>query len=196
MPERIDLFKLHKDEYAAPKEPALLTIKPAKYLSIEGGGKPGGAEFQAQIGALYGVAYTIKMTRKFAGREPDYKVPPLEGLYWNIDAAAGTMSWKLLVRVPGFIGPRDLKNAAASLREKGKDGPFGDVRLETVKEGRCVQLLHVGPYTEEAPAIARMQAFAESQGLRPRGEHHEIYLNDPRRVAPAKLKTILRQPVQ
>lgn len=140
--EKVDLYKLHKADYAAPKKPVLLEVAPARYLGIDGEGKPGGEEFQARVGALYGAAFTIKMTRKFAGKG-DYAVCKLEGL----------------------------------------------------DEGQCVQMLHLGPFDAERETIAVMRAFMDEEGLTRRGLHHEIYLSDPRRVAPERLRTILRLPV-
>lgn len=199
--DKIDLYKEHKDEYVKPKEPALVQIKPAKYLTATGRGKPGDDLFQSQIGALFGLAYTIKMTAKFAGGQ-DFKVSGVEGLYWG-DEPGGCIpaegvenfNWKLMIRVPANTTENQLEAAAAKLKEKGKNGPFDDVSLETLKEGKCVQVLHTGPYDAEGRTIARMQAFCTEKGLQFAGKHHEIYLSDPRRVAPEKLKTILRQPV-
>ena len=191
--EKIDFTQTHKSEYVQPKQPALVKVGPARHLAIEGQGKPGGELFQAQIGALYGAAYTIKMTKKFAG-EGDFKVCALEGLYWDWDQAV--MHWKLLVRVPAFVLRKDLKAAVEKLREKGKGAQTENLRLEKLNEGRSVQVLHVGPYDDECESIAKMKAFAEAQGLECHGLHHEIYLSDPRRVPPERLRTILRQPVK
>ena len=104
--------------------------------------------------------------------------------------------WKLLIRTPDFIGEEDLRQAVAVLLKRGKGEEVKRVRLETLAEGPCVQMLHVGPYERECETIAAMQAFAEKQQLRFSGKHHEIYLSDPRRVPPERLKTILRQPVR
>jgi hypothetical protein len=200
MPEKIDLYKTHKAEYAARKDPALVEVGPAKYLTIDGRGEPGGEAFQASLGALYGVAYTIKMTRKFGGG-PDYKVCGLEGLWWCpnpmdwMNQPRDSWEWKLMLRVPEFITGRDLKAALEQLKKKGKGDGAAQVRLETIREGRSVQVLHVGPYANEPETIARMKEFAQSQGLEFRGKHHEIYLSDPRRVPPERLRTILRMPV-
>jgi hypothetical protein len=140
------------------------------------------------------------MTRKFAGQ--DYKVCGLEGLWWGpekggsiFDQLRESYRWKLLIRVPEFISDRDLKTAMEKVKAKGKSADTGAVRLETIHEGKCVQVLHVGPYGDEPATIARIKAFAAAQGLSFRGLHHEIYLSDPRRVAPERLRTILRQPV-
>ena len=192
--EKVDFYKTHKSEYVTPKQPVLVEIGPAKYLAIEGKGEPGSPMFQAQIGALYGAAYTIKMTRKFAGKG-DFKVCALEGQFWDFESGKPTMEWKLLIRVPGFVTARELEAAVAALHKKGKGAEVDHLRLETLKEGKCVQVLHVGPYDTEPATMARMEAFAKENGLAFRGLHHELYLSDPRRVPPERLRTILRHPV-
>jgi len=198
--QKLDLYKLHKAEYVTPKKPELIQTKPAKYLTITGRGAPGGDAFQRSIGALYAAAYTLKMAKKFAGE--DYKVTNLEGLWWgekeNEDFSAqppDTWNWKLLIRVPDFIVAQDLKQTIKTLKEKGKAPEASDVKLETIKEGQCAQVLHVGPYSAERETIAQMIALAQEKGFACRGPHHEIYLSDPRRVPPERLRTILRLPV-
>ncbi len=197
---KLDLYKTHRTEYLAPKAPVLVTVKPAKYLVIAGQGAPSQPGFRRAIGALYAMAFTIKMARKFAGR--DYVVTKLEGLWWGerrgrllIDEPKSRWRWKLMIRVPPFISETDRRPALALLRSRGKDPLVGQVKLETLREGRCVQILHLGPYDAEHESIGRMMALVREQGRRPRGRHHEIYLSDPRRVPAARLKTILRHPV-
>jgi hypothetical protein len=197
MTTKLDLCKLHKAEYAAPRKPALIPTKPAWYLVIAGQGAPGGDRFTACIGALYGAAFTIKMTRKFAGQQ-DYAVGKLEGL-WFFDGDPGGIPkdqwrWKLLIRTPDFISEKDLGAAVATLLKRGKSREVEEVKLETISEGFCVQMLHVGPYEKEGDTVAQMAAFADTAGLKLFGPHHEIYLSDPRRVPPERLKTILRVP--
>ena len=155
-PEKIDLYKQHAAEYVAPKKPTVIKTKPAMYLAIEGQGAPGGEKFANCTGALYAMAYTIKMTSKFAGK--DYKVCPLEGLYWG--DIPNEWHWKLLIRTPDFVTPGDLDQAAATLSKKGKPPEFEQVRLERLEEGRVVQMLHVGPYDEEPKTVKSMAAFA------------------------------------
>lgn len=200
--DKIDLYKLHKDQYVAPKSPVLLTAEEATYLSVDGQGAPGGPEFTDKIGALYGVAYTVKMTRKSSG-EQDYVICKLEGLWWadgpnpSLDAAPPEQwRWKVMIRTPDCVEPAELERAAATLIAKGKAPQADTVRLETLGEGLCVQMLHVGPYENEPRAVEQMEVFASDQGLVFHGKHHEIYLSDPRRVAPDRLKTILRHPVR
>jgi len=195
----IDLFKQHKDEYAASTEPALVTVGAGKYLTVSGNGAPGSPAFQAGLGALYGHAYAIKFAKKKSGRD-DFKVGVLEGLWWVPGAAASAFTmpkrswrWKLLIRVPASVRADDVIAARAALRAKGR--PATGVRLETIAEGPSVQVLHVGPYGDEPRALARMDAYAKGRRLRYRGRHHEIYLSDPRRVPASRLRTILRHPV-
>jgi hypothetical protein len=199
--DKLDLYKVHKSEYAAPKKPAIVETQPARYMVVCGEGAPGGPIFEEKVGALYGMAYTAKFQSKQAGR--DYTVCKLEGLWWT--AAGGPfgastspadLQWKLLIRVPDFITETQLAEARRSLREKGKEGDFDGVTLETVDEGRCIQMLHVGPYENEHETIDTMMSFAAEQGVEPHGRHHEIYLSDPRRVPPEKLRTIIRHPVR
>jgi hypothetical protein len=196
--EKLDLYKTHKAEYVAPKKPVLLHVKPAVYLTISGQGAPGEERFAACIGALYAVAFTIKMTRKFAG-EKDYVVCKLEG-QWFIgpDAAKiprGQWRWKLMIRTPDFVKEADRRQAVAKLLEKGKPREVEEVKLERIDEGTCVQMLHVGPYEREKETIAIICEFAGKKGFRLTGPHHEIYLSDPRRVPAEHLRTIVREPV-
>jgi hypothetical protein len=199
--KKLDLYKALADQYLAPKAPLLLTVRPAQYLSIAGRGAPGGEEFVERLGALYNSAFTIKMARKFAGQ--DYAVCKLEALWWGkrpdgdfLAEPQSQWNWQLLIRVPDFIAGPDLENAAAGLVKKGKSHLVLDVVLQTIDEGLCVQMLHVGAYAEEKQSVERMRAFATVEGLKYHGKHHEVYLSDPRKVATEKLRTILRQPVR
>jgi hypothetical protein len=197
---KLDLYSRHKNEYVAnAKKPGLVRVGPARYLSISGRAAPGSDEFTRAIGALYNVAFTIKMARKFAGQ--DYTVTKLEGL-WSLDdpgadpSSLGTIwNWELVIRVPTFINARNVRSTIDQLVAKGKDEAVRNVRLVDIREGECVQMLHVGPYTAERPTLDKMREFAELAGRRFDGRHHEIYLSDPRRVKPDKLRTILRQPL-
>ncbi len=197
--QKLDLYKLHKAEYAAPKKPVLLGIPEVHYLVAEGKGEPGGETFQTRVGALYAAAYTLKFACKAEDR--DFVVCKLEGLWWaakekNVaDVPPKDWHWKLMIRRPDFIGEKRLAAAVAVIKEKGKTPGIEAVHLESLSEGRCVQMLHLGPYDQERETIAAMQTLAEENGLKFRDRHHEIYLSDPRRVAPEKLKTILRHPV-
>jgi len=198
--EKLDLYKDNKKEYAATPKPALVEIGPAVYLSISGQGTPGGAAFSEAIGALYGVAFTAKMTRKFSGKR-DYAVGKLEALWPDLQCVEAMpekehWTWQLMIRTPRFITQKDVTQAIETLLKRKKGAEVQRVELLTLSEGLCVQALHVGPYEAEGKTVAAMQALAGRQGLTFAGAHHEIYLSDPRRVPAAKLKTILRQPVK
>jgi hypothetical protein len=184
---KVDLYRQHKAEYVAPKKPAFVQIGDAQYLTIGGDGEPGGVEFVAAIGALYNVAFTIKMASKKAGR--DYVVAKLE-CFWS-----NPKDWRLAIRTPDFIGASELRETIVALKAKNKPAEVTQVRLQKEKEGRAVQMLQVGPYPKIHETVATMSAFAEEHGARFRGKLHEIYLSDPRRVAPERLRTILRHPV-
>jgi hypothetical protein len=198
---KLDLLKQHKAEYVTPKRPVLLKVGPAKYLALEGRGAPADVAFQAAVGALYAVAFTIKMTRKAAGKG-DYKIAWLEGLWWGPDKrepfavkSPKDWRWKVLIRTPTFVSARDVAKAQGSLLAKGKVAEVAQVKIETIREGRCVQMLHVGSYASEPATLEAMHDVAEAHGLAFRGVHHEIYLSDPRRVQASKLRTILRHSV-
>jgi hypothetical protein len=200
--DKIDLYKQHKDQYASAKKPVLVTMDEATYLTITGRGAPGGPQFADRIGALYSAAFTVKMTHKFAGQQ-DYAVCKLEAQWWldgeSCDFAKTPKekwNWRLMIRTPPFVEQKELDDAVRKLVAKGKAPSADQVKLESVTEGLCVQMLHVGPYEEEDRSLCAMNAFAEQQGLALHGRHHEIYLSDPRRVPPEKLKTILRMPVR
>jgi len=200
-PEKLDLYKRHKADYAAPKKPVILDVAPARYLSIAGAGSPDDRAFHDAMEGLYGMAYTLKFASKHNGR--DFVVCKLEGLWsgWNTGKPPAQQDksdwkWRLLIRVPDFITEAARAAAVETLIAKGKNPACREVELVTLDEGRCVQMLHVGPYDREMDTIDAMHAHAASEGLRPHGKHHEIYLSDPRRVAPQKLRTILRHPVR
>ena len=198
--EKLDLYRKYSKEYAASRNPAFVKIGSATYLFISGKGAPGGEAFSEAIGALYGVAFTVKMTRKFAGKQ-DYAVSKLEGLWPDFKCGEpipdkDQWTWQMLIRTPDFVKQNEIKQAVAVLQKRGKGAGAERVHLESIEEGLCVQALHVGPYEDAVATLAIMKSFAEKEGMKLRGVHHEIYLSDPRRVEPAKLKTILRHPVE
>ena len=203
MPDPLDLTKTHKALYApSAKEPVIVTVPPFNYLMLDGKGDPNHSPaYQAVVEALYQFSYTLKFAIKKAGGV-DYKVMPLEGLWWAEDMSdfiAGRRDdwlWTMLILQPEPVTPDWVEKTRAQLLAKKDSSPLcGKVRFETYDEGLTVQLMHIGPYAAEGPNIARMHAFAQQQGCHLRGKHHEIYLSDPRRAAPEKMKTVLRQPV-
>lgn len=200
--EKIDLRKdlgaLYKP---SPSRPSLVDVPRLRVLAVDGVGKPGAsAAFGDAIQALYPVVYTIKFTMKKAGTG-DFSVMPLEALWWNRADGALDLTdkaewkWTAMIVVPDLVTGKELETARRAVAAKKSPAALAEVSLRTLDEGRAAQILHVGPYSAEEPTIRTMLAFIREQGLRPRGHHHEIYLSDPNRTAPEKLKTIVRQPV-
>ena len=198
-------FKKSCDSYRARHgEFRVIDVPATPYLMVDGHGDPNTSQDYADaLAALYPVAYKLKFASKNdLGR--DYVVPPLEALWWAADMAAFTSArdksrwdWTAMIMTPEWITEDMFADAVARVGAKDRPASLGKVRLETLDEGRCVQTLHVGPYDDEAAVLARMHDhFIPEAGLRMSGKHHEIYLSDARRVAPAKLRTILRQPVE
>ncbi|MPZ79274.1 MAG: hypothetical protein GEV28_02300 [Actinophytocola sp.] len=197
-------FKKTLDSYQAQRGRFRIVDVPGmQYLMIDGHGDPNTSPAFAQaVEALYPVAYTLKFASKQdLGR--DYVVPPLEGLWWAKDMDTFTTErdksrwdWTLMLMVPDWIDRPMFTAAIEHAGAKNRPECLDDVRLETLSEGRCVQTLHVGSFDDETDLLARLHdEFIPSQGLRIVGKHHEIYLNDFRRVAPEKQRTILRQPI-
>ncbi|WP_413316748.1 GyrI-like domain-containing protein [Agrococcus sp. 1P02AA] len=209
MADKVDLTKALDSYRATRGELRVIDVPPLQYLAIDGAGDPNTAPaYREALEALYPLAYALKFaSKRELGR--DYVVPPLEGLWWADDAAAFTTArdksrwhWRLLLLVPAWLDAGSVEAAtdavrAKATRAKPEPARLGDIRLEPLDEGLCVQTLHVGPYDDEGPVLARMhEERIPAEGLRMRGLHHEVYLSDARRTAPAKLRTILRQPVE
>lgn len=180
----------------------VVDVPPMKFLMIDGHGDPNTAqEYKDAVEALYAVAYALKFRSK-KEKGMDYVVPPLEGLWWVEHMEQFSMenksawNWTMMVMQPEWI-TQEMFGAALGEVERKKNLPaLSQLKLETYHEGLAVQILHIGPYSAEAPTIAQMHAFMDENGYKLAGKHHEIYLSDPRKVAPEKLKTVLRQPVQ
>ncbi len=203
MGEKIDLKK-SLDSYQAQRNLfRILDVPSMRYLMIDGHGDPNTSpEFSQAISNLYPLAYTLKFaSKKELGR--DYVVPPLEGLWYaeNMDFFStardkSQWNWTLLLMVPDWIGDDMFAAAVEHTRAKNAATRLDDVRLENLDEGLSVQTLHVGSFDDEAEIVARMHdEFIPANGLSVTGRHHEIYLSDFRRVAPERLRTIIRQPV-
>lgn len=201
---KIDL-KRDLPVYSAPKGKfELATVPPLQYLMIDGHGDPNSdPAYVDALESLYPLAYKLKFLSKIE-LQRDYVVMPLEALWWSDDMDAFTISrdktqwdWTLMILVPDWLGIQHVEAARGAAARRGGAPRLADVRLETLDEGLAVQTLHLGPYDNEGPVLEAMHAeFIPANGLQMIGKHHEIYLNDPRRVAPAKLRTILRQPVE
>lgn len=183
---------------------SIIDIPPLQYLMIDGHGAPGSTEHMEAIQALYPLAYTLKFMSKI-DLTKDYVVPPLEGLWWAEDMEVFTTKrdkskwdWTMLILTPDWI-THEMFSAAKVKVESKKEVPkrLDKVRLETLSEGTCVQTLHLGSYDDEGPILEQMHhKFIPDNSFEMVGKHHEIYFNDFRKVAPAKLRTLLRQPVQ
>jgi hypothetical protein len=202
------MFEVPADAAAAlsgkPGVVRFLALAPVRAVMVDGEGAVGPEAFGPLMPGLYGTAYPLRFMLKRRG--VDGRVGPLEGLYGTADGstdldrilAADRTGWRwtLLIALPAEATQAELEAALASGRAKMVPEVAGRVRLGVLDEGRVAQLLHVGPYAAERPSIERLHAAIEHAGLRPRGAHHEIYLGDPTRAAPEKLRTILRHPVE
>ena len=200
--KKLDLKGELKHLYgASAQEVREVEVAQFDFLAVDGEGDPNGSLTYAQaIEALYSVAYTLKFTVKKGSMAIDYGVMPLEGLWWADDmsqfSATDKSNWKwtIMIMQPSFLKEEHFLAAVEQIGKKKKDLPaLPKVRWESFCEGRCAQILHVGPFSEEGPTIERVHGFIESRGQLT-GKHHEIYLSDIRKTAPEKWKTIIRQP--
>ncbi|MDH4275665.1 MAG: GyrI-like domain-containing protein [Gammaproteobacteria bacterium] len=201
--KKIDLKKIYKDIYSGKQHAAILVEVPKlRYLSITGRGDPNTAPaYRQAVATLFTLSYTLKFMFKKSDLQIDYGVMPLEGLWWSDDMSAfltankDRWQWQAMILQPEFVTQPHLDTAIVEARKKHADMNFASVMLQEFAEGRCAQVLHVGPYADEGPTIAALHAYIEAQGYRVHGKHHEIYLSQPERTAPEKLKTLIRQPV-
>ena len=199
---KLDLKNDLKTLYSASaKAVQVIDVPPMNFLKIDGSGDPNTAqEYKDAVSALYSTAYTLKFAlKKSAGI--DYPVMALEGLWWVEDLSQLSMEdksnwmWTMMIMQPEAVTKAAFEQAVADVRKK-KDPPLLDrVRLESFHEGLSAQILHIGPYAAEPPTIARLYAFMEANRYVHNGRHHEVYLGNPQRTAPEKLKTIIRQPI-
>ncbi|TWT18424.1 GyrI-like domain-containing protein [Luteimonas wenzhouensis] len=198
---KIDLRRELRHLYAAStKEVVEVRVPALRFLMVDGRGDPNTEPAYAEaVEALFSVSYAAKFMLKKAGG-PDYAVMPLEGLWWVDDHAVfaaddrARWRWRMMVLQPDFVGDALLEAAIAQVRAKKALPGLDRLRLEAFTEGRCAQVLHVGPFSAEGPTIARVHDFIAGRG-RLAGRHHEIYLSDVRRADPAKWRTIIRQPM-
>jgi len=199
--QKTDLKKVLAPLYAASAKPVLVDVPALSLLAVDGVGDPDGSVYQEAVAALYGVSYGLKFGLKRAG-VLDYSVMPLEGLWWgsgerqdlpNLDRA--TWNWTMMIVQPAQVDTALVAEVVAATARKKPSAWLEKLELRQVVEGPSAQVLHVGPYSEEPPTRDRLMAFVTGSGYQISGLHHEIYLSDPRRTAPEKLKTILRYPV-
>jgi hypothetical protein len=200
---KIDLKKELKQLYA-PSTQAVSTVDvPAMlFLMIDGSGDPNTSEEYARaVGALYAVAYALKFRVKRAGAA-DYVVMPLEGLWWADDMRRFSVhdkaawKWTMMILQPEEVTAQMFQETVQEVELKKKLPALGGIRLESYHEGPSAQMMHIGPYADEGPTVAKLHAYIGQGGHRLRGKHHEIYLTDPRKSAPEKMRTVVRQPFQ
>lgn len=205
-----DFKKEYKEFYLPKSRPSIVTVPAMNFVAVRGQGDPNvkDGEYRRAINVLYGVAFTIKMSKKGSHRIDgyfDYVVPPLEGFWWQ-DGVAGVdyahkedFKWISAIRLPDFVTKADLDWAVEEATRK-KKADFSKAEFLTYDEGLCVQCMHVGPYDDEPGTVVSMHEYMDSQGysldITDRRLHHEIYLSDARRVAPEKLRTVIRHPIK
>jgi hypothetical protein len=205
-----DFKKEYKEFYMPPKKPSIVTVPKMNYIAVRGQGDPNPeeSEYKQAIGLLYGIAFTIKM-RKMGSHKIDgyfdYVVPPLEGFWWQegvigVDySRKDDFNWISVIRLPDFVTREDFEWAVEEATKKKKTD-FSKVEFFTYDEGLCVQCMHIGPYDDEPATVELMHKFMEEQGyeldITDERMHHEIYLSDARKVAPEKLKTVVRHPIK
>ena len=205
-----DFKKEYKEYYMPKNKPDIVKVSTMNYIAIRGSGDPNieGGDYKAAIGLLYAIAFTIKMSKKGGHQIEgffDYVVPPLEGFWWQdgingIDYAhKENFHWISVIRLPDFVTENDFRWAVEETTKKKKQD-FSKVEFMTIEEGLCVQCMHIGPYDDEPATVSTMHEFLQQQGyeldITDKRLHHEIYLSDARRVAPEKLRTVIRHPIK
>ena len=205
-----DFKKEYKEFYMPPKKPSIVTVPKMNYIAVRGQGDPNPeeSEYKQAIGLLYGIAFTIKMSKMGSHKIDgyfDYVVPPLEGFWWQegvigVDySRKDDFNWISVIRLPDFVTKEDFEWAVEEATRKKKTD-FSKVEFFTYDEGLCVQCMHIGPYDDEPATVELMHKFMEEQGyeldITEDRMHHEIYLSDARKVAPEKLKTVVRHPIK
>ena len=197
---KIDLTKEDKNYYTAKISPQVSEFPKLLYLTIEGKGEPAGKAFTEAVQALYPLAYGIKGLCKKEGK--DFAVAKLECLWWvksskpELEVSRAEWYWKLLIRLPDFITSDIVDEAKRDVMKKKGIELVKEIKFEKITEGKCIQVLHIGPYSTEPETIKEMKKIMKENDLTENGYHHEIYLSDPRKTPPQKMKTILRQPVK
>ena len=197
---KLDMAKAYPEYYKAKSSPQLVELEPYNYITIEGVSAPEAPIFHSAIEQLYAVTYAVKFISK--GKELDFTVPKMEGFWWVEgelpfeETPRDEWHWKLMFRMPDFVGDTEFKDAIIANINKGKLSANHRVKFESIHEGKSAQILHIGSYDEEKASLEKLYAFIEQEGLEISGYHHEIYLSDPRKVAEEKLKTILRYAVK
>ncbi len=197
---KLDLVKEYKVYYKAGTKPEMVEFGPIEFLAIEGKGEPAGEVFTRKIEALYPLAYGIKKVCK--DKERDFGVPKLEGLWWvegnkpALEVLRSEWCWKLLIRMPEFVTKEMMVSVQPEVAKKKKNELIQEISFEKITEGKCIQIMHIGPYSTEPETINTLMEFISKNGFSVNGLHHEIYLSDPRKTEPSKMKTLIRYPVK
>jgi hypothetical protein len=199
---KVDFKRELRELYAPRREPSLVEVPELAFLMVDGHGDPNtAAAYRDAIETLYAVAYTAKFTVRQAPNGVDFGVMPLEGLWWAPQMSKFTTedksawSWTAMIMQPAPVTAEIVEAARDKVAAKKALPALELLRFEPWREGLAAQLMHLGPYADEGPTIKRLHAFIAEQGYEPTGKHHEIYLSDPNRSAPEKLRTVIRQPV-
>ena len=202
---KVDLRTELKLLYQPPaREVVEVDVPTMNYLMIDGEGDPNTSSAYAEaVEALFSVSYTTKFIVKKGAQAIDYAVMPLEGLWWADDMSAFSVTdksnwkWTMMIMQPEFVARQTIQDAIASVKKRKKASipALSSLRIESFSEGRCAQLMHIGPFSEEGPSIEKVHRFISTRG-RLTGKHHEVYLSDIRKSDPSKWKTIIRQPMQ
>ena len=205
-----DFKKEYKEFYLPASKPGIVTVPAFNFIAVRGKGNPNDpdGQYSKALNLLYGIAYTIKMSKKGSHQIKgyfDYVVPPLEGFWWQDDVAGvdyahkENFNWISVIRLPDFVTREDFDWAVEEATRKKKED-FSKVEFLTISEGLCVQCMHIGTYDDEPATVELMHSFAKEQGyvldFSDRRLHHEIYLSDPRKVDPDKNRTVIRHPVR
>ena len=195
---KLDLAKTLKTFYTATAKPQRLTLTEAPFLTISGQGDPNGEHFLNSIQALYTAAYTIK--GHYKQQQQDFTVCKLEGLWWAdsyyLETPREEWRWQLLIRMPDYLTELIAQQSIEKAIVKKQLPLLHQVALIHFEEGDCVQIMHTGPYSNEPATLEILHGYMEAHQLRGRGKHHEIYLSDPHKTAPEKMRTILRHGVE
>jgi hypothetical protein len=199
----VDFKKELKQLYQpSAKEISVVEVPAMNFLLVDGEGAPGSAQYGEAVSALFSVAYALKFMVK-KGKGVDYGVMPLEGLWWMDDMAKfgaddeskKKWKWTAMIMQPKYVAAEDFKAAIEQTKKKKDLLALPKVRFESFKEGPSVQIMYFGPFADEGPTIQKIHAHIKAGGHQLSGKHHEIYLNDPSKTAPEKLKTVIRQPM-
>lgn len=205
MAEKLDFKKEYKNLYLPGRKPGTIDVPAIRFIAVDGTGDPNGESYQQAVSLLYALTFTIKMS-KMGGKQPagyvEYTVPPLEG-FWSDhpeNTSREQWHWTSVIRQPDFVNEEVLAWAKKEAARKKPQLDYSRAKLWDFCEGLCVQMMHTGPFAEEPASIALLHGFITQEGLVPDysdvRRHHEIYLSNPRRTAPEKLKTVLRLPVR